>query len=108
MTDATSILREQNMEYERALEEDIRREEMEAQEEEERVKETERIAKQQWEDERLHLSPRSLRAKRLSYFEKDTRCIAFTARGERCKKQCARVRSLNLCYIHGRKYGTAA
>ncbi len=101
MADATSILREQNLEYERALAEDIRREMMEAAEEEE----TERAAKKLCEDERLHLSPRSLRAKRLSYFEKDTRCTAFTARGERCKnQQNARVR--NLCYIHGKKYGT--
>ena len=111
---ARDILAEQMSEYSRALAQDIAREAADAEREEARlIAEAEYVA-QLKEDEETRLSPRSMRVKRLAYFEPEAasadappvllepgRCVAITRKGGRCKKNGRPGKSGQVyCFIH--------
>jgi hypothetical protein len=92
----------QDVEYELALQEDIRREQKRLLLEEQiKIQEEEEHNDllQQEEDKVLHLSPKSLRQKRLMMFEShDIKCKAITKRGTRCLNK--KMHNRHVCYVH--------
>lgn len=71
--DTSEILYYQNIEYEEALRKDIEREELEERERKEQEDQLTNAKLDEEDDEELHLTPKSLRHKRLLYFEKYNR-----------------------------------
>lgn len=71
--DTSEILYYQNIEYEEALRKDIEREEQEERDRKEQENQLTNAKLDEEDDEKLHLTPKSLRNKRLLYFEKYNR-----------------------------------